>query len=620
MNNLFKHSNRVIFLVVALGFLFFNAIPAYAVLSEDQKKLYDGGTYFYDIDECGSTEAANEQNTNFLEEAQVMTGSFSETRQIKPTAIMLHFTQGDNYGDPPTKLIDVLKSRVEAGYPNGGWVQLFINASGKLFQLTNTLETRPMQTMADQGWNDVSIGIEIEGMDENALLSNPTQFQTVIGVVKELMAKYNIQNIADRAGKKGVFGHYEANPGNSDPGATFMAQVREELNKTQSTNTPGATPSPGAGTTPENQAGSADFSGSSVTDKGKQLFSEVEGTIKELQPNYQEAAEAENIPWQMLAALHYREAGNDPGASIGSGEPLGSSNPDSNDVWPTDKTENYKRGAQHLKEMAKMVYGIELTATSSFEEMRDAFVAYNRGFMYKRVNQDPDTSPYAMNYYDAEHAGGDGEGMVWPGNASEPGSTQGKVNKQAGAMTIMALLGGAGATDECGQQVGTGDFVFPLDTTKADMESQNGGQFKDGKMSEGGHPYAAHDIMATPGTPVLASIGGTVTRFGEDKCPGRLVEVYNQENDVVVSYLHLSFDGLTVTEGQTVNAGDQIGVVGSASNGCGSAHLHIDAATGQKRPPCKRESCSSENQALYRQGSDKIQLATKLYETYEKLP
>lgn len=366
--------------------------------------------------------------------------------------------------------------------------------------------------------------------------------------------------------------------------------------------------------------GGAALSASGVTEKGKQVYQEVEGSIKENEAAYKEAAQAEGIPWEALAALHYREAGNDPGKSIGSGEPLGSTNPDSKDAWPTDKVENYKRGAQHLKEMAKMVYGIEVGMNHSVEEWTQIFLSYNRGFMYKKVNQPPDTSPYSINFFDAQHAGDDGEGMNFPATSAEPGSTRGKKDRRPGALTIMALAGGSGSGGggSC-QQGGAGGFVFPLTTTKADMTSQNGGQLKDGKMSEGGHPYAAHDIMANPDTPVVASLGGTVTHIGSDKCPGRLVSVYNEENDVVISYLHMNMNTM-VSEGQVVQAGEQIGIVGPPGAGCGVPHLHIDAATGNDRPGCKRENCPPANAAKFREGSDKIQLPQKLFESYEALP
>jgi murein DD-endopeptidase MepM/ murein hydrolase activator NlpD len=165
---------------------------------------------------------------------------------------------------------------------------------------------------------------------------------------------------------------------------------------------------------------------------------------------------------------------------------------------------------------------------------------------------------------------------------------------------------------------------FPLQTTKARMTELNGGQFKDGVMGQSGHPYAAHDIMADSGSPVMSILAGKVVGVSSDKCGGRLLAIYNQELGVTVAYLHLSTSITPATQGatlgSTVVAGQVVGYVGTAGNGCGSAHLHIDANTTNRRIGCKRESCSAENKALFQAGSNKIGLAKGLYDSYMKLP
>lgn len=637
---------RIVSLLLVVVLLSLRSVPVFAVLSPDQKKLYDGGTNFYDIEECGIEESGATTSAD-ISGIQVPPGLqqfgegstnlkklffWVETKTGVPGALLAaqSYQESSTYWDKE-KYND--QAIIQYSY--------MIQGAGKQEVPDSNLNTAagsssgPMQLDMPGGGNynpkrmeafKQAFGVDFpESPRGNLMFDTAIGFAAIIAKEKaggqdprvfyasesNTLSYLNMYGTTGAGGK--VWAHYQewggANGGaqNVAPGAPAPT-------------TPPAPTAQGGGAPAGPAPASGSFDSSGVTEQGKQLFSQVEGTIKELQPHYEAAGQAENIPWQFLAALHYRESTTNPGASIGSGEPLGSVNPDSGDVWPTDLTENYKRGAQHIKEMAKMVYGIELTASSSFEEMRDAFVAYNRGFMYKRVNQDPDTSPYAMNFFDAEHAGDGGDGMLFPNNSSEPGSTQGLRDQRPGAMTIMALLGGvSGGSDSCGQVAVAGDFVFPLTTTKADMSSQNGGQFSGGKMNEGGHPYAAHDIMANPDTPVVASLGGTVSHIGEDKCPGRLVSVYSEANDVVISYLHMNMNTM-VSEGQVVQAGEQIGVVGPPGAGCGSAHLHIDAAIGNDRPGCKREDCPSENAAKFRQGSDKIQLAVKLFETYEKLP
>lgn len=151
---------------------------------------------------------------------------------ITPTAVVLHWTAGQ-YDNDPQGVVDTLRNR-EGG---GRQVQLYIDDTGRVHQLTEALETKPIQTMNDDPtWNDVSIGIEIESINsadinanEEALLNNAAQYASVIGVVKELVAKYGIAVPHDLASKRGVFGHYEANAGNSDPGTRFMEKIRADL-------------------------------------------------------------------------------------------------------------------------------------------------------------------------------------------------------------------------------------------------------------------------------------------------------------------------------------------------------------------------------------------------------
>lgn len=161
---------------------------------------------------------------------------------------------------------------------------------------------------------------------------------------------------------------------------------------------------------------------------------------------------------------------------------------------------------------------------------------------------------------------------------------------------------------------------FPLLTTKSEINRLNKGQFSNGKMGLGGHPYAAHDIMANPGVQVASILSGEVISISKDKCPGRLVSIYSPAENVTVSYLHLSMSRSVVKKGDQIKAGQVIGIVGSASEGCGSAHLHIDASISKPRPGCKRESCPEANKTKFLAGSQKIKLPENLYKNYERLP
>ncbi len=156
-----------------------------------------------------------------------------------------------------------------------------------------------------------------------------------------------------------------------------------------------------------------------------------------------------------------------------------------------------------------------------------------------------------------------------------------------------------------------GDNAFPLITTKSKIE--NKGIFHNNTTDIAGHPYTAYDILTTEGTPVAAFLSGTVTRITQDKCPGQMISVYNPANNLTISYLHLDFNN-HVSEGDELLVGQQLAVVGPAANGCGTVHLHIDAAEGKSRPGCSREKCPSDNKKKFKD------IGPELYKTYQSLP
>lgn len=152
--------------------------------------------------------------------------------------------------------------------------------------------------------------------------------------------------------------------------------------------------------------------------------------------DYVKAANAKNIPWQLLAGINYRECGlRDCGPS---GEDMGTVNPDSGNIaCPIDKGYSYclEKIADHLISLANGVYGVSLSTSSSQEDLVSAMVAYNRGYMYKTGGCSVNDSPYAWNQFDENHID-----MTWPNNSCEPASTRGKVNIPAGAFTIYSYL------------------------------------------------------------------------------------------------------------------------------------------------------------------------------------
>ncbi len=158
--------------------------------------------------------------------------------------------------------------------------------------------------------------------------------------------------------------------------------------------------------------------------------------INALKPMYEQAGAEKDVAWSVLAAIDYRENNNDPNRSALSGEPIGSTNPD-NGAVTSSKLDSLQRAADHVKAMASSVYGVTLTASSGGDDVKKAFLAYNRGYIYQRVDASPDLSPYVLNQYDAAHVD-----MRWPDVPGEPLAGQVEYGRY-GAFTLFTRLGGA---------------------------------------------------------------------------------------------------------------------------------------------------------------------------------
>jgi murein DD-endopeptidase MepM/ murein hydrolase activator NlpD len=86
----------------------------------------------------------------------------------------------------------------------------------------------------------------------------------------------------------------------------------------------------------------------------------------------------------------------------------------------------------------------------------------------------------------------------------------------------------------------------------------------------GSHPGI--DIAPPYGTPIVAAHAGVVTFVGWEDGYGMHVEVA-QADGYATTYSHMS--GWTVTVGELVKAGEQLGMVGSTGNSTGP-HLHFE--------------------------------------------
>jgi murein DD-endopeptidase MepM/ murein hydrolase activator NlpD len=89
-------------------------------------------------------------------------------------------------------------------------------------------------------------------------------------------------------------------------------------------------------------------------------------------------------------------------------------------------------------------------------------------------------------------------------------------------------------------------------------------------------PHRGVDLAAPLGTPVVATMDGTVVASGSHGGYGLLVSLAN-EHGLETRYGHLS--RLAVSLGQQIHKGEVIGYVGSTGNSTGP-HLHYEIRMG----------------------------------------
>lgn len=160
---------------------------------------------------------------------------------------------------------------------------------------------------------------------------------------------------------------------------------------------------------------------------------------------YKYAEDHTGVPWQITAAIHYREGSMKPDVSIADGSPLSSGV--SVDGLPISKDPNIdtKNQVNHFINMAKSVYGLNAAELSSWniDDWGNAFLAYNRGYMYKSAGEPYSKSPYVMNGYSEDYTN-----MPWiradsyhKGRRLNGLYDSGKSESRPGALSVVAYLG-----------------------------------------------------------------------------------------------------------------------------------------------------------------------------------
>jgi murein DD-endopeptidase MepM/ murein hydrolase activator NlpD len=96
---------------------------------------------------------------------------------------------------------------------------------------------------------------------------------------------------------------------------------------------------------------------------------------------------------------------------------------------------------------------------------------------------------------------------------------------------------------------------------------------------ENARKHEGIDIFATKGTPAIAAEKGIITNVGQNTLGGLVVFMQPEGRDYNLYYAHL--DAQLVQNGQQVNIGDTLGLLGNTGNAKSTpSHLHFGVYTG----------------------------------------
>lgn len=202
---------------------------------------------------------------------------------------------------------------------------------------------------------------------------------------------------------------------------------------------------------------SSSCSGGSSPGEGS-LSSGVMDAINSNKDAYQQAAQVTGVPWQLLAAIHFREANNNPGQDMQAGNPFGGPYKQSSTDYgiygyPKNMEQSAEIAAKHLIAVSQsgVVKKPINVSSPDAEAIKDTLYSYNgRAGAYAQQAADlgfnSDTqpyegSPYVMNNYDQVH---ENMKIITRDNGPLDG-----VDTRDGAFTIYSLLGGGTGSADC---------------------------------------------------------------------------------------------------------------------------------------------------------------------------
>lgn len=291
----------------------------------------------------------------------------------------------------------------------------------------------------------------------------------------------------------------------------------------------------------------------------------VQELAKQNQERYQYAQKETGVPWQVMAALHYREAGMNPLSSISNGAPLGSGvNVDGVNVV-SSANEDAANMARLFKRLAQWVYKIDVTGNldeMTVDDWGQALLSYNRGFLYRNHGVSYTQSPYVMNGYDDDHMN-----MRW----TSADTVRGTDGNKAGALAVLEYLGGVSALGSPLPDGCVGVVAAPVKSENLVVTSGTGIRTRSNGITR---MHQGIDIVSGSDTAIVASMAGTVVvaqnnYFGY----GTAVKI-DHGNGSYTLYGHLVVDSLLVKKGEHVVVGQALGTMGNSGDSEG-VHLHF---------------------------------------------
>lgn len=222
-------------------------------------------------------------------------------------------------------------------------------------------------------------------------------------------------------------------------------------------------------------------SSSSITSGSNQLYSgdaildqNSFQKITKNQPFYESSAKKYNLPWQLLAALHFREAGanrynpnNGQGAYQLYSYTAGGTNENAFKPAGEISDAEFQRQTDIVADLVKNNYGANLNLNTD-DDIKTFFFRYNGtaksyiaqardlGFNEAEANRG-EGSPYVMNLADEQRDSR--KNPNWKQIIHDGGKMDSPANLQPGAFVIYAFLGGSSGLSNCSSASGNGDLT-----------------------------------------------------------------------------------------------------------------------------------------------------------------